>query len=835
MKCNSHSKYILGFVVFLVFSCSPKTNTVQETPPGFIGKLFDNTVSRYNAYYNSNLIYETSLNSAENGYQEDYDVLFAPSVQDEIARSGSVSGQMDEIIEKTTAMIEAKPYSKWVDDHFLINGIAHYIKGDYEMAERIFRYVGSEYQSGVQYDRVTSRQKVKGLDRAEQARDEAKERLKEVEEIREEREKEAEEAEKERRLTAKERAKEAKRLKKRNKKLKKEAEKEFDDRREEGRDAIAEEIVKEIKEREEDVQKKRANISDADRELLATAPTLKFDEGFQKEGLLAHEVAAKDAMLWLAKTYITTEQFLSAQAVLTAINEDEFFPERLNTDYYLTYADMHIRLQNIPKAIEYVQLAADASPRRTKGRLYYLMGQLYAQDDDWENAKIAFNTVEKYQPYYDMIYHANMKVIDRSLYEGKFETEDFITPLKKMTRDAKNDDFLDEVYYYLGEAYSAKGQTEDAIEAFQSSIEYEGNSEESVKKSYVALANQYFNDKDFVNAQFNYDEALAFIDESSTEYATIAIYAESTSIINENMATIHRQDSLLALSQLSDEEQLKIIEKKVKKEMRDEFREKLESANDGFGSQNNANPNRNRGNNNRSNNIENAGFYFYDIQQSTLGYNEFKQEWGTRPNVDNWRRQSEIEKGRRRARGKQAAAYEEVEVSSEEQRIAQYLSEIPNLPTQKEDANALIFESYKKLITVFGQKLGDDELYDFYSAELQERNPPNEIMASLNETKIETSGTSTQDTTLIQQSEYEELYSLAYEAYVAKDYERALTFTTQSKTFSDKSLKAKFAFIEAMSKGMLADDETLINELITFTEQYPRSPLKDQALAIINQ
>lgn len=836
MKYRLLSKYILVSVAFIVISCSPKTSVVQNQPPNFLGRIVDNTVSRYNALYNSELIYDTSINAAEKGYQEEYDSLFSPSVQDAIARDGSVGGQMDEIINKTTALIEAKPYSKWVDDHFLLNGVAHYIKGDYDMAEQIFRYVGSEYQAGVQYDRVTSRQKVKDAERAEQLRDEAKERLKEAEERIEEREEEIKEEEKDRRLTAKERAKEAKRLKKRNQRLKKEAEDEFDSRREQGEDAVALEIVKEIKERENEVQEKRSKISDKDKEIIAKAPTLKFDENFQKEGLLAHELAAKDALLWLAKTYITTEQFLSAQAILTVINEDPYFPERLNTEYYLTYADMHIRLENVDKAIEYVQLAAEASSRRGKGRLYFLLGQLYAQKDDWTNAAEAFNTVEKYHPYYDMIYHAKMNVIDRAHVEGRFENEDFITPLKKMTRDAKNDDFLDEVFYYLGEAYTAKGQPEKAIESFQAAIDYEGGKDEkSVKNSYVALANQYFMDKDFPNAQDNFEQALALIDESSTEHATIGVYAESTTIINENIAIIEEADSLLNFSKLSPEDQIDFIEKKVKKEVRDEFRDKLKSANDEFGNQNKTNTNRKR--NTRNNpDAANSAFYFYDIQQSTLGFNEFKQEWGARPNVDNWRRGSEIENKRKRARGRQAEQLKDVEISSEEQRIATYLAEVPNSPAQKEELNTQIIQAYQNLIAVFGQKVGDEELHGYYTEELKKRNPSQEILTSLNETNSQSLGISNQDNVSEKQpSEYEKLYELAYESYVAGKFEKAIQYGEQASSFQEKSLNDKFAFVAAMSRGMLADKETLKTELTNFTEEFPLSPLKERALMIINQ
>ena len=816
----------------LLAGCATQQQTVQQKPPGMLGRMFDNTVSRYNAYYNSSLVYKTSIASATDGFQEDYDALFAASVQDAVARDGSVSGQMDEIIEKTTAIIEKKPYSKWVDDHFLMNGIAHYIKGDYEMSEKIFRYVSSEFQQGVQDDRVTSRQKIKGLDNAKERRDEAKEKLKEVEEIKKEREQEAQEKEKEVRLTAKERAKEAKRLKKRNQRLKKQAVKEVEDRKKEGRAVDAQEIVREIKEREREVTKQKDAISDADRERLANAPVLKNDESMQKEGLLAHELAAKDALLWLAKTYITTEKFIAANAVLTAINEDEYFPIRLNTDYYLTYADMHIRLENMPKAAEYVQLAADSAQRKEKGRLYYLLGQLYSEMQQWDKAEEAFNTVEKFHPYYDMIYHAKMNNIDRAFQEGKFENQDFVTPLKRMTRDAKNDDFLDEVYYYLGEAYTAQGDIDKAVESYQKSLEAETSDDKVKKKTFSALAYEYYRNRAFKQAQPNFEEALALMQANTAEHTTTALYTTRVTSINQNIDAIYLQDSLLVLAEMTDEELQKFIEKKVKQEIRDEFRDKLQETNASFGN-NQVNTNRNRRDRN-SESEEQSGFYFYDLQQATLGYTQFKQEWGSRPNVDNWRRSQVINRVRKRAQGAQKEQYEEAEISTEEQRIANYLGAIPRSDDQKQTANNEIFSAYQNLIQIFDYSLGDEEMASFYKQELARRNPPSSVLAGLKDRELQAVDSSREppETT---RSEIEQLYDLAYDAYVEGNFNNALVHIERSGNFQNNAFADKFAFIRAMSMGKLEGENVLATELEQFTQNFPASPLTEQALNIINQ
>ena len=203
---------ILGILLLVSACASNKTRYVQEQPPGFIGKIMQNTTARYNAYYNANKIYSESLISGEDSYQEDYTEEMPVSVQDAVSKSGTMAGEMDEVIRKTSRIIEKKPYSKWVDDNYLLNGIAHYVKEDYEMALDIFTYVASEYKNGVIIERVGARQRVKAVNIDKLKKEQAKEKLAE-------RERKQKELEREREKKIKQREEKAKESKKRKKVL----------------------------------------------------------------------------------------------------------------------------------------------------------------------------------------------------------------------------------------------------------------------------------------------------------------------------------------------------------------------------------------------------------------------------------------------------------------------------------------------------------------------------------------------------------------------------------------------------------------------------------------
>lgn len=842
---------ILIGALLLIGCSSNRKIRYQDQPPKFLGRVLQNTVSRYNSFYNSNFIYTGSLISGEDGYQEEYNELLPVSVQDAVAKSGSMSGEMDKIIQKTATDIDKHPYSKWVDDNYLLNGIAHYVKGDYEMALDIFLYTSSEYKNGIDYTRVGARQKVKRVNVAKSRKQQAEKKLKEREQQLKEQKKDVKNAEKKRKQKAKKYKKrgKTKRLSREEQfKLKQKAKKQ-------GRDVTTEELLKEIRERQKEVDAAGKRITKEDKELIKNVPTKKNDNA-DNPGFLAHPLAAKDAMLWLAKTYITTEKFIAANAVLTAINEDESFPNRLNMDYYLTYADMHIRLDNLPKAIEYVQLAINDSKRRNKGRLYYILGQLYTKNDQPNLAKEAFATLEKFHPEYDMIYYAKMKNYRADYQNGLFAQKDYTKELKKMSKDVKNEEFFSEVYYYLGNAYLAQGQPENAIKSYEAGLEEQALKPFNHSLIHQKLGTYYYDADQYEKAKEHYDSALESISDKSFDKAETELRASALEKIVDASKTIKRQDSLLNLASLPEKELQKLIEKKAQKELKRQFREKLEKANSNFGSGTNTTNTTNRPRRRRRSSGANAEtFYFYDMQQSSAGYSDFKRIWGNRSNTDNWRRASSTNSrvgniSSNQNNGGQSQL-------SKEDLIRSYYEDIPSSPQAKEKAVEAIQESYLTMGETFIKDLGETDKGEKILKELVDERYPTQVQMkevqqllilaykmkgdssyinSLNQSRegkkaIQETANNRRDELQKADRLYEDVYSL----YAQGDYKNAIEVAKHSEELENNPYKDKFAFIMAISKGQLSDKKVMVEELETFVKNYPNSPLKQKALDLIKQ
>lgn len=854
--------FIVLISTLLVACASTKKRYVKEQPPRLLGKIYQNTTARYNAFYNANKIFKESLSVGEETFQENYADTLSVAIHDAVTKSGKMEGEMESILKKTSKVIDRKPYSKWVDDNYLLNGIAHYVKKDYDKAEEIFLYITSEYKNGVEYERVGARQKMKAINLQKEKKKQAKERIKELEEEREQKAKSREEKIKER----KKEIKEAQKGKTKQKTLSRDEQfKLRQEAKQKGKKLSSSEVLQQIKKQKDILKETNKKISEDDFDLIKNAPTVKNDNE-DNPGFLAHPLAAKDAMLWLAKTYITTEQFIAANAVLTAINEDPTFPNRLNTEYYLTYADMHVRLNNLGKAAEYVNKAIDDSRNRNKGRLYYVLGQIYTMNNQQALAREAFSSVEKYHPHYDMIYAAKMNNYREDLKNGLFGDDEYIQTFKKMSKDAKNQEFLSEVYYYLGNAYVANQNMPKAIKAFESSIDESPLKPFNHSLPHLKLAHHYYAVDDYENAQLNYESASKHMKGETLDVKQTKLRAEALTKIVKSYKTIHLKDSLMVLAQLPPEELMKFLNKKANEELKAQMRKKIAKANQDFGQNNSSLANNQQQNNsrrasrNQSRGSGGTSFYFYDVQQAVTGYSRFKEKWGERSNLDNWRLQSKLNRY-----GKAFKKFEDKnkreEFGTQDELVRTYIQEIPNSADKERKTNEIIANEYLAIADTFIHELGEfDKAENVLKELIQTRKPELEKQKEAQELLIYASKASGKNSDYIQQLQKtkdgqaainqvskslenevsgldnsEKFYTDAYTLYMNGKYERVLEFVNNLGDAEKSKYEDNFAFLVATSKGYLTGSETMKKELQLFKEKFPDSKLRKQVEKIIQQ
>ena len=167
-----------------------------------------------------------------------------------------------------------------------------------------------------------------------------------------------------------------------------------------------------------------------------------------------------EAKLWQARCYIALGWLYEAEDILRKINNDKL-PESQNNWFATVNADYLIRSGQYQKAIPFLETAIKSAPsKQQRIRLTFLLGQLYEKTGVNAKAYETFGKVISMNPPYRTEFNARIKQTE--VFSGK----DITKEAKKLTRMAsrdRNKEYLDQVYYAIGNLYLSRKDTLKAL------------------------------------------------------------------------------------------------------------------------------------------------------------------------------------------------------------------------------------------------------------------------------------------------------------------------------------------------------------------------------------
>ncbi|HNS41679.1 MAG TPA: tetratricopeptide repeat protein [Taishania sp.] len=309
-------------------------------------------------------------------------------------------------------------------------------------------------------------------------------------------------------------------------------------------------------------------------------------------------------------------------------NEDKVakFPKRLKFELERTKADLAIAKQEYPKAIEYLESALkEAKTSADKGRLNFILGQLYEQDSKTDLAIAKYKKSTKYKIPYPMSFSAQLK---SSILDGGPKIK---KSLNKMLKDAKNAEFKDQIYYAQAMISIKEGNEDKAMEQLTNSAFFSTNNVRQKGMAYEKMGDMRYAKRDYVKAQKYYDSCVVTVTEKYPNYFAIKTKAEKLADLVVAVETAQYEDSIQRIAKLSPDEQEKFLKNVIKKQEEEaaakakreaEKLRELAKNNNAFAQDMNAK----------------GGGYWGNSASITQGATDFQKQWGNRPNEDNWRR-----------------------------------------------------------------------------------------------------------------------------------------------------------------------------------------------------
>lgn len=153
------------------------------------------------------------------------------------------------------------------------------------------------------------------------------------------------------------------------------------------------------------------------------------------------------ARAWLAKSYVEMDWLYDAEDVIRKMQRDSIH-YRAQKDWDYTYADYYIRAKQYEEAIPYLRkVIRHERHSKQRAREWFLMGQLQTLLGNREQAYKAYQHVIRQNPPYELEFNAR---IAQTEVMAVGNAKKMISKLRRMARSDNNKDYLDQVYYAIG-------------------------------------------------------------------------------------------------------------------------------------------------------------------------------------------------------------------------------------------------------------------------------------------------------------------------------------------------------------------------------------------------
>lgn len=340
------------------------------------------------------------------------------------------------------------------------------------------------------------------------------------------------------------------------------------------------------------------------------------------------------AYSWLGRTHMRAGDDIKAKNALAKAESIRDASDEAMVHTLLVLAQYRILTEEFEKAARHLE---DALPRmgkkdKERTRATFVLAQCLRAAGDKEGAIGQFQEVADMRwADYEWVFQGNIQ--QAMTYERRNgNSEAIVELLEDMLEDSKNEEFLDQVYYALGEVALEDRRRDESFGLFKSSVAAHVDNDRQLGKGYLKLADLYMEDLEYPTAQAYYDSALVYMDDDDERKDEVSSLASDLTSLVDNLNIIQEVDSLLDLCDMDEDLRLRAVDRALRSmelELK-RAREEREAAAEAAAAAAAA---------------DNSGvgmFWPYNGQLRASGQQQFLSYWGDRVLEDDWRRSNKM-------------------------------------------------------------------------------------------------------------------------------------------------------------------------------------------------
>lgn len=565
------------------------------------------------------------------------------------------------------------------------------------------------------------------------------------------------------------------------------------------------------------------------------------------------------AKIMLLRSYNEIGDYIEGQSIIDYLQKKKL-SLREQRNYYPALADFYIKQKEYAKATDALNKAINVTKnKKDKSRYQFVLGQLFQKNNDCEKASNLFAKVAKRSSSsFEMAFNSNINLAN--CYTGNGVNPR--TLLRKMLKDDKNTENLDQIHYALGRIEEKDKNYNEAISEYKKSVRTSQVNVQQKGLSYLALADLFYNQSEYVLAQKHYDSASISLNKEYERYDEIVALKNSLGELVINYNNIELQDSLQKLSKLSEKELDLYLDKIIEKQEEEALRKQQEEEDQKL-VQANANLNNTTTNFNQQE-TNNGEWYFYNANTRSIGFSNFRKIWGDRKLEDNWRRSTKqgSSTGVATRNPDDDISNTPIASISSGQSISKaskdnFKRNIPRTPAQFDKSNDIIGKALYVNGTIYRERLKNNtkavqsfeellrrfpstnyKLQAYYNLYRSYTSLNDKVNADKYKNLILTEFPNSDYAKLILDPNYyakikeaekeaDALYEKTYQLFQNKNYLPVITNAdTALSKFPNHSTASQFAYLRTLSLGYTTKNDTLFKKnLEKIKKDYPTSPI----------
>lgn len=543
--------------------------------------------------------------------------------------------------------------------------------------------------------------------------------------------------------------------------------------------------------------------------------------------------------------------------------------QKLNVLFNAAGAEYHLTAPDGDRlsAIDFIQETIKNKPKRQfKTRLYFILGQLYEERGNVAGAQDCFRKVIKRTPEYVMEFNAYMHLATN--YDGTEASRiSIMKDLNKMLLEKKNEDFRDQIYYAMYKIAHTDENQDSEIDYLKLSVASYVKNDYQRTYSSITLADIFFEDEFYVEAQAYYDTALLSLPANYPNREKVIAKGNVLKELVDNLKIISEQDSLQRIAKMTPAQRDAWVRGVISKYIEEERRLEQEEANRMLIMQSTAH----MANVNTNNYSSGGKWYFYNQSLITAGKTDFFRNWGNRKLEDNWRVSNKQQISMEDmamlndpSLVRDTVEYDEdgnpVKVRETDPKKPEfYTQDLPLTQGAMDTSNMMVaaamynagiiyldlLNDYRRSCETFErlvQRFPNDQytlpaLYLLYRNYLQTNDPRADDPKNMILTKYG----DTDYAKLIRDPDYykkmdqeaevaENQYETAYMAYLSQEWIKTISIADLAiPKCNDPTLKSKFEYIRGVAIGQTEGEDSLKNAMRGIVSRYPKSEVADLA------